>query len=146
MISANWPNRAACRDSDPDLFFPLDSDIASEIEAKRVCRGCPVRSECLDDAVENGMQHGIWGGLNAKERRNLKRRTQKMAAAEALRSEDRPTVSEKYCRGCEQTKPADEWGKDVRATDGLNAYCRSCTNEAAVRRRREAKEAKEAAA
>ncbi len=43
-------------------------------EAKRVCVGCEVRSECLEYALENDERFGIWGGLSERERRKLKKR------------------------------------------------------------------------
>ena len=73
----DWRQRAACRDEDPELFFPL-SDIgpgAHQVaRAKTVCARCPVRAECLDYAVANGLDHGIFGGATESERRTLRRR------------------------------------------------------------------------
>lgn len=57
---AVWETEAACRDLDTGLFF---SDDVDEIgHAKRICLACPVRTRCLDAAVERGEQFGIWGG------------------------------------------------------------------------------------
>jgi WhiB family transcriptional regulator, redox-sensing transcriptional regulator len=42
--------------------------------AKQVCRGCPVRTECLVYAMETPVDHGVWGGLTERERRRLRRR------------------------------------------------------------------------
>lgn len=41
--------------------------------AKAICASCPVWSTCLAWAVQNGQDHGIWGGLTAHERRRLAR-------------------------------------------------------------------------
>jgi WhiB family redox-sensing transcriptional regulator len=41
-------------------------------EAKRVCGGCAVRSECLEAALANDERFGIWGGLSERERRRLR--------------------------------------------------------------------------
>lgn len=65
----NWQHHAACRDLDPELFFPLPLDVAGELAAKTVCGDCPVRSECLTFALRNGLDDGVWGGLTADERR-----------------------------------------------------------------------------
>lgn len=73
---------AACRDEDPDLFFPIGSTgpaLVQTEEAKEVCRGCPVREQCLEWAMENGQDSGVWGGLAEAERRALKRRTRRRA-------------------------------------------------------------------
>ncbi|MFE7324115.1 WhiB family transcriptional regulator [Streptomyces sp. NPDC057565] len=78
----NWRMHAACRDEDPDLFFPIGSTgpaLVQTEEAKEVCRGCPVREQCLEWAMENGQDSGVWGGLGEAERRALKRRTRRRA-------------------------------------------------------------------
>lgn len=74
--------QAACRDEDPDLFFLIGSTgpaLVQTDEAKEVCRGCPVREQCLEWAMENGQDSGVWGGLGEAERRALKRRTRRRA-------------------------------------------------------------------
>jgi WhiB family transcriptional regulator, redox-sensing transcriptional regulator len=74
-----WLDYAACRGSDPELFFPA-SDISAragrtQVEAaKQVCRRCLVKGACLSWAFENGQEAGIWGGLSEEERRRLRRR------------------------------------------------------------------------
>jgi WhiB family redox-sensing transcriptional regulator len=67
-----WHERALCAQTDPEAFFPEKG--GSTREAKRVCTGCEVRSECLEYALENDERFGIWGGLSERERRRLKRR------------------------------------------------------------------------
>jgi WhiB family redox-sensing transcriptional regulator len=47
---------------------------AAQHRAKSVCRGCPVRTECLADALDNRVEFGVWGGLTERERRSLLRR------------------------------------------------------------------------
>ncbi|MGW0666132.1 WhiB family transcriptional regulator [Streptomyces sp. NPDC002746] len=78
----NWRERAACRDEDPDLFFPIGTTgpaLVQAEDAKAVCHGCPVRAECLRWALENGQDTGVWGGLDETERRALKRRSRRRA-------------------------------------------------------------------
>jgi WhiB family redox-sensing transcriptional regulator len=65
-----FPN-ANCREVDSDLFFPVHGESSSE--AKEVCRGCVVREECLEYALQNGEKFGIWGGLSERERRRVRR-------------------------------------------------------------------------
>ncbi|NLF05129.1 MAG: WhiB family transcriptional regulator [Actinomycetales bacterium] len=67
-----WQERALCAQTDPEAFFPEKG--GSTREAKRVCTGCEVRSECLEYALANDERFGIWGGLSERERRKLKRR------------------------------------------------------------------------
>ncbi len=66
-----WQDRALCAQTDPEAFFPEKG--GSTREAKRVCRGCEVKAECLDYALENDERFGIWGGMSERERRRLKR-------------------------------------------------------------------------
>jgi WhiB family transcriptional regulator, redox-sensing transcriptional regulator len=77
MITArNWRLDAACRTSDPDLFFPVGATgpaIPQIAEARRVCQGCPVRAACLDWALRHDQAYGIWGGTTEEERRARRR-------------------------------------------------------------------------
>ena len=79
----DWHDHAACRDAEPDLFFPdgnIRSARAQVKTAKLICRGCPVRTFCLNWALASGQEHGIWGGLTEDERRRLHRRSRSWAA------------------------------------------------------------------
>lgn len=68
----NWHSHGSCRGMDPDLFFPLRGEPTRD--AKAVCTGCPVRSECLEAALAQRERYGIWGGVSERERRTLRRR------------------------------------------------------------------------
>jgi WhiB family transcriptional regulator, redox-sensing transcriptional regulator len=80
----DWRLRAACKDQDPELFFPVSEKGPGARQARRataVCARCPVRSECLEYALDNGLDHGIFGGTTETERRALRRaRTARRAA------------------------------------------------------------------
>ncbi|MFD5080495.1 WhiB family transcriptional regulator [Streptomyces sp. NPDC058371] len=81
----DWRAAAACRTVDPDLFFPIGATgpaLLQILEAKAVCRGCAVREECLEWALDTGQSIGVWGGTSENERRALRRR------ATARRSRD----------------------------------------------------------
>ena len=67
----SWQLEANCLGVDPDLFFPERG--ASTKEAKAVCKGCVVREDCLEFALQNGEKFGIWGGLSERERRRIRR-------------------------------------------------------------------------
>jgi len=72
----DWRDLAACRDEDPELFFPTGTDgpaLAQIKQAKAVCRRCPVTGECLSWALDTGQDHGIWGGTTEGERRIWRR-------------------------------------------------------------------------
>jgi WhiB family transcriptional regulator, redox-sensing transcriptional regulator len=71
MEDRGWQARSNCMGVDPDLFFPERG--ASTREAKEVCRGCVVRDDCLEYALDNGEKFGIWGGMSERERRRLRR-------------------------------------------------------------------------
>lgn len=71
-----WRNSAACRDTDPDLFFPVGQTgpaIAHIANAKQVCTTCGVKRECLEYALMTNQDAGIWGGLTEDERRQIRR-------------------------------------------------------------------------
>ncbi|HVV08980.1 WhiB family transcriptional regulator [Amycolatopsis sp.] len=74
----DWRHRAACRDEDPELFFPVSEmgpGARQVAQAKAVCARCPVRAECLTSALDDGLDFGIFGGLTGGERRKLVRRS-----------------------------------------------------------------------
>jgi WhiB family redox-sensing transcriptional regulator len=74
----DWRHRAACRDEDPELFFPIGTTgpaLLQVEDAKAVCRRCAVTSECLDWALDTAQEAGVWGGMSEDERRALKARS-----------------------------------------------------------------------
>lgn len=76
-----WAARGACRTSDPDALFVQG---AAQNRAKAVCLGCPVRTECLADALDNRIEFGVWGGMTERERRALLRRRPNVHSWRAL--------------------------------------------------------------
>jgi WhiB family transcriptional regulator, redox-sensing transcriptional regulator len=71
LAMQQWATQGACGTTDPDALFVQG---AAQNEAKRVCRGCVVRTECLADALDNRIEFGVWGGLTERERRALLKR------------------------------------------------------------------------
>lgn len=72
--SAGWASRAACSDSDPELFFPIGPSgpaLRQIAQAKAVCAQCPVRRACLGYALATGQDAGVWGGTTEEERREI---------------------------------------------------------------------------
>ena len=72
----DWRDVSACRDTDPDLFFPVGTTgpAIEQIEAaKSVCNGCEAKDPCLDFALTTNQDSGIWGGTSEEERRKLRR-------------------------------------------------------------------------
>jgi WhiB family redox-sensing transcriptional regulator len=71
-----WRAQALCRDTDPELFFPIGTTGAALVQieqARAVCRQCPVQADCLDFALTTNQDSGIWGGTSEEERRVLRR-------------------------------------------------------------------------
>lgn len=74
---SDWRHRAACRDEDPELFFPIGSTGPALLQiedAKAVCRRCEAIGACLAWSVAGGQDAGVSGGMSEDERRALKRR------------------------------------------------------------------------
>ena len=64
--SEHWHARAACSGSTYGLFHRPNGAAA-----QRICHGCPVRAECLHDALDSNAPAGVWGGLTRKQREAL---------------------------------------------------------------------------
>ncbi|HEV7824238.1 MAG TPA: WhiB family transcriptional regulator [Mycobacteriales bacterium] len=71
QMVTEWATDAACRSADPDALFVQG---AAQNRAKSICHGCPVRTECLADALDNRVEFGVWGGMTERERRALLRK------------------------------------------------------------------------
>ena len=74
----DWRHRAACLNFDRELFFPIGTTgpaLSELAAAQQVCLSCSVREKCLQRAVDQDIEHGVWGGLGQDERRALRRRT-----------------------------------------------------------------------
>ena len=72
----DWRLQAACRDTDPDLFFPVGTTgpALEQIDAaKAVCRTCDSQAACLEFALATNQESGIWGGTSEEERRKLRK-------------------------------------------------------------------------
>ena len=67
-----WMSEGTCRLHPPAVFFP--SDGAGVDRARAICGRCPVAQRCLDYALENRIEHGVWGGASERERRRILRR------------------------------------------------------------------------
>ncbi|MEZ0492356.1 WhiB family transcriptional regulator [Kineococcus sp. TBRC 1896] len=66
-----WASRGACKASTADDLFVQGS---AQNRAKQICGGCPVRTECLADALDSRVEFGVWGGMTERERRALLKR------------------------------------------------------------------------
>ena len=71
LVDQDWRAHGLCSRTDPDLWFAPGA--LEHKEAKRICRDCPVRMDCLQYAMETPVDHGVWGGLTERERRRRRR-------------------------------------------------------------------------
>ncbi len=72
-----WRDLAACRDSEPEFFFPVGTtgSAVDQIDAaKSICNACSVQKECLQYALESNQEAGVWGGYQEDDRRRLRKR------------------------------------------------------------------------
>ena len=76
-----WTAQARCKESRPDELFVRG---AEQHRAKQVCAGCPVRAECLAEALDNNIEWGVWGGLTERERRAVLRKRPNVTSWRAL--------------------------------------------------------------
>lgn len=78
-----WIDQALCAQVDPEIFYPEKG--MSFYAARRVCASCPVVAQCLEYAIENREEYGLWGGTTPKQRATLT--TTGRAARQAARRE-----------------------------------------------------------
>jgi WhiB family redox-sensing transcriptional regulator len=71
MWNDDWAGKGLCNEAGPDELFVRG---AAQNRAKQMCAGCPVRTECLAEALDNEIEWGVWGGMTERERRALLRR------------------------------------------------------------------------
>ena len=79
QMETEWMSRGNCREEPPALFVPSDG---SGVEvAKQLCASCPVKAPCLEYALRNRIDHGVWGGTSERERRRILAQRRREAAA-----------------------------------------------------------------
>jgi len=72
----SWRQDASCRDTSPELFFPVGTTgqaVEQIAAAKAVCTGCPSRVACLEFALATNQDSGVWGATSEEDRRHLRR-------------------------------------------------------------------------
>jgi WhiB family redox-sensing transcriptional regulator len=72
-----WMENAACRDTDPDMFFPVGTTGASLEQISRataICSICAAADACLNFALQTNQEFGVWGGYAEDDRRRLRKR------------------------------------------------------------------------
>ncbi len=68
-MSNDWMAQGNCADKPPTAFFP--SDGVGVEKARKICADCPVKGECLEYALRNRIDHGVWGGTSERQRRRI---------------------------------------------------------------------------
>ncbi len=71
-MELDWMARGLCANVPPSTFFP--SDGAGVEVARKICASCPVQAECLEHALAQRIDHGVWGGCSERERRRILKR------------------------------------------------------------------------
>jgi WhiB family transcriptional regulator, redox-sensing transcriptional regulator len=71
-LASGWMANGLCRELDPSVFFP--SDGVGVDHARRICATCPVQEPCLEYALVQRIEHGVWGGASERERRRILKR------------------------------------------------------------------------
>lgn len=74
-----WMDEGRCRELDPVIFFPTTG--AGVLRAQAICARCPVKRPCLEYALANHIEHGVWGGESERSRRRIasQRRRERLA-------------------------------------------------------------------
>ena len=88
---------------------------AEQNKAKQVCAGCPVRTECLAEALDNQIEWGVWGGMTERERRALLRRRPNASWRAVLEAARERSGSRQACRLTARPYPA---STGVRSASG----------------------------
>jgi WhiB family transcriptional regulator, redox-sensing transcriptional regulator len=78
-MDSDWMQHGLCRQLAPSTFFPNDG-VGVEV-ARRICATCPVQEPCLEYALAERIDHGVWGGTSERERRRIAKRRRQEAAA-----------------------------------------------------------------
>ena len=81
-MNTDWMATGLCADKPPSLFFPSDG-VGVDV-ARKICADCPVKEPCLEYAIRNRVDHGVWGGCSERERRRIIKRRRAEAAEVAL--------------------------------------------------------------
>src|ERR1700709_2392962 len=69
---SQWMSAGNCRNYPPAVFFP--SDGVGVDRARKICTDCPVINQCLEYALDQRIEHGVWGGCSERERPRILRR------------------------------------------------------------------------
>jgi WhiB family redox-sensing transcriptional regulator len=80
-METSWMAQGNCNNHPPSVFFP--SDGVGVEAAKKICASCPVKEPCLEHALEQRVDHGVWGGASERQRRRILKSRRMAARAES---------------------------------------------------------------
>ena len=82
-MTTEWMAEGLCADKHPSTFFP--SDGVGVEKARKICNECPMQQPCLEYALRNRIDHGVWGGTSERQRRRIlkARRVEALSSASA---------------------------------------------------------------
>jgi WhiB family redox-sensing transcriptional regulator len=80
-MDTSWMANGNCAQEPPSTFFPSDG-VGVEV-ARRICATCAVKEPCLEYALRNRIDHGVWGGCSERERRRILKRRRDLAVSAA---------------------------------------------------------------
>jgi WhiB family transcriptional regulator, redox-sensing transcriptional regulator len=82
-MTTEWMAQGLCAEKHPSIFFP--SDGVGVEKARKICNECPMPTHCLEYALRNRIDHGVWGGTSERQRRRIlkERRVKALARASA---------------------------------------------------------------
>jgi len=95
MWIEDWTPKAVCRSAQPDELFVRG---AEQNKAKQMCTGCPVRTECLAEALDNQIEWGVWGGMTERQEAFGRRRRSARSSRRPARRPPRPWSTPDHTR------------------------------------------------
>jgi WhiB family redox-sensing transcriptional regulator len=81
-MDTSWMASGLCAQAKPSVFFPSDG-VGVEV-ARKICASCPVKEPCLEYALEQRIDHGVWGGCSERERRRILKRRRDLTSTGPL--------------------------------------------------------------
>lgn len=124
-IPGEWVTQAACNPMNAEFFFPPSSfdNVVATRPTREICDNhCTVREQCLKWALDNDEQNGIWGGMTARQRRDLKNPPSKThcnlpgceKSLEESRIQNNADLIRRYCSAKHRLAAQNERVKDAR--------------------------------
>lgn len=129
VLPGRWILRAACRDTFAEVFWPGVGEPPHP-QAIATCNQCPVQQTCLQWAISNDEEHGIWGGHTPRERRAIAQEIERRRQAALARATE--------TSGTLRTCSAGDCDAEYRTDRPSQRYCsQRCRDRVQLQRYRE---------